>query len=128
MARCAAIKPNGERCRGDAMPGTDWCWSHDPAHAEQRRRQTSRAGKAGGRGRSGSSLQQIRARLEELAEQVLAGDVDRGAAAVAGQLFNTVIRARSVELKEREQEELVERLERLEAELELRERSNTWGA
>jgi broad specificity phosphatase PhoE len=128
LARCAAIKPNGERCRGDAMPGAEWCWSHHPDHAEQRRRQASRAGKSGGRGRPGVGLAQIRSRVVELAEDVLAGDADPRAAAVAGQLYNTALRARSVELQEREQLELVERLERLEQELELRERSNTWGA
>jgi len=110
------------------MPGAEWCWSHHPDHAEQRRRQASRAGKSGGRGRPGAQLAQIRARLVELAEDVLAGNVDPRAAAVAGQLYNTAIRARSVELAEREQLELVERLELLEAELELRERSNTWGS
>jgi hypothetical protein len=45
---------------------------------------------------------------------VIAGDVDRANAAVAGQLLNTYIRAVSVELKVREQQELIERLEELE--------------
>ncbi len=43
------------------------------------------------------------------------GRVDRGNAAVAGQLLNTVIRAVSVELKVREQEEIIGRVEELEA-------------
>jgi len=46
---------------------------------------------------------------------VLKGATDRQDAAVVGQLLNTVIRAVSVELKAREQGELIERLEALEA-------------
>ena len=49
---------------------------------------------------------------------MLAGDVDRTDASVVVQIFNTVIRAVSVELKAREQLELVERLEVLEEALE----------
>ncbi len=54
--------------------------------------------------------------------------MDRGDAAVVGQLLNTVIRAVSVELKAREQLELVERLEALEAALETRKEGRRWGA
>jgi hypothetical protein len=53
---------------------------------------------------------------------VLEGRVDRGDAAVAGQLLGTVIRAIGTELKVREQTELIERLEQLE---ELLEERNT---
>ncbi len=49
---------------------------------------------------------------------MLAGRVDRGNAAVAGQLLNTVIRAMGVELKVREQAEFEARLEELESLLE----------
>jgi len=59
---------------------------------------------------------------------VLEGNVDRADAAVAGQLLNTVIRAVSVEMKVREQEELVERLEALESALEQRKDGSRWGA
>lgn len=52
-----------------------------------------------------------------LAEQVLAGEVGRANAAVAGQLLNTVIRAVAVELKVREQQDLIERLEELEKQI-----------
>ena len=126
MARCQAIKANGERCSASAAPGVEWCWNHDPAHAEQRRRNASKGGRL--RHERGSDLRAIRERVEELAEQVISGELDKGRAAVAGQLYNVAIRCRAVELQEREQLELVERLERLEAELEVRERSDTWGS
>jgi hypothetical protein len=83
---------------------------HDPTRSEERRRAASRAGKA----KPSREIADIKARLSDLAEDVLAGEVDRANAAVAGQLLNTYIRAVSVELKVREQQELIERLEELE--------------
>jgi hypothetical protein len=49
---------------------------------------------------------------------VLEGNVERGVAAVASQVLNVYLRAVSVELKAREQLELIERLETLELALE----------
>jgi hypothetical protein len=57
---------------------------------------------------------------------VLEDKVEKGAAAVAGQLLNTYIRAVSVELKAREQLELIERLEALEGALERRRGGGVW--
>ncbi len=109
------------------MPDAEWCWSHHPDHAEARRRRASRGGKRGGRGRPLAELSDVKQRLSELADDVLEGKVDRGTAAVAGQLLNGVIRAVSVELKAREQLELIERLEALEEALE-RKGDSRWGA
>ncbi len=69
----------------------------------------------------------MKARLQTMIDDVRDGSMDRGDAAVCGQLYNTLIRAVSVELKLREQEQLVERLEQLERDLETRARSRTWG-
>jgi len=46
---------------------------------------------------------------------VLEGRQDKGVAAVASQVLNVYLRAISVELKVREQTEIIERLEALEA-------------
>jgi hypothetical protein len=51
-----------------------------------------------------------------------------GAGAVVSQTLNVYLRAISVELKAREQEELVVRLEALEEALESRKGSSRWGA
>lgn len=128
MARCAAIKPSGERCKVEAMPNSDRCWSHDPDKAEERRRRASKGGKRGGRGRPQAELATIKHKLLDLADDVLAGKVNRASVAVAGQLLNTYIRAVSVELKAREQMELMERLEALEAALENKKGDRRWGA
>lgn len=114
MARCAGTKRDGGRCTATVEPPNEYCWWHDPANADQRKRAAAKGGKS----KPNKELQDIKARLRELAEDVLAGNVDRANAAVAGQLLNTVIRAVGVELKVREQLDLIERLEELESLLE----------
>ena len=131
MARCAAIKANGERCKVEAIPDAEWCWSHHPDYEEQRRRRASKGGKRGGRGRPSVELVRLQARFEELAEKVLSGEVERGIGAVAGQLLNGARACVRDTLAAREQEELVARLEALEEGLERnanKERSGRYGA
>jgi hypothetical protein len=60
-----------------------------------------------------------------LTDDVLDGTQNRANAAVASQLLNTVIRAVGVELRVREQLELIDRVEELE---EIIERQNKRGA
>ena len=108
--RCSGITRSGTRCERSVEGPNGMCWLHDPTRSEERRRAASRAGKA----KPNREIADIKARLSDLAEDVLAGEVDRANAAVAGQLLNTYIRAVSVELKVREQQELIERLEDLE--------------
>jgi hypothetical protein len=75
-----------------------------------------------------AELHSVRDRLEILVDDVLEGRVDRGDAAVVGQLYNTLIRAISTEMKVREVTELVERLEDLEALAEQNgQRGRGWG-
>ena len=133
MARCAAIKADGERCKGKAMPGAEWCYSHDPDRREERRRNASRGGKRGGRGRSGYSpeLAEIKDLLKDLTDRVIFTEgtdyLPANHAAVAAQLINTRLRAVEVERKVRETEELEERLARLEEASEQRG-GRKWGA
>jgi len=60
------------------------------------------------------NLSNIKHRLEELAEDVIAGKVDRANAAVAGQLLNFAVGTIRAGLKAKEVEELEGRLEALE--------------
>ncbi len=124
MARCLGDKPDDTPCERIIPASQDYCYSHDPARQEERKRNASKAGKS----KPNRELQGIKARLSDLADDVLAGRVDRGSAAVAGQLLNTVIRAVSVELKVREQMELEARLEELEAALERQSERGRRGA
>lgn len=123
MAQCAGIKRDGGRCKAGVGEGEQWCYNHDPARHGERKRNASRAGKA----KPSRELAAINARLKELAEDVLERRVDRANAAVAGQLFNYVLRGISVSLKAREQEELIERIEALEEREREYQEGRRWG-
>ncbi len=127
MRGCSGITGAGERCKSIAITGSDYCHAHHPDRAERRRASARKGGKRGGRGRPVAELSELKRRLEGLAGAVLAGRVDRGDAAVAGQLLNYAIRAVSVGLKAKEVEELEQRLEELEGLLAQREEGRRWG-
>ncbi len=127
MNRCPGIKRDNSRCTVTVEPPQIYCWWHDPANAQTRKQAAAKGGKRGGRGRPQAELADLKTRLSDLADDVLAGRVDRGDAAVAGQLLNTVIRAVGVELKVREQLDHEARLEELEAMLERQNRSRAYG-
>jgi hypothetical protein len=122
MPRCSGIKRDGGRCA--AIVNGSYCYQHDPARADERSRNASKAA----RSKPSRELAGIKQRLSGLADDVLEGTTDRQDAAVVGQLLNTVIRAVSVELKAREQLELIERLEALEEALEQRKGEHRYGA
>jgi hypothetical protein len=129
MSLCSGIRADGGRCGAQAIRGAEYCVNHHPDYEDARRRRNSKGGKRGGRGRPSVELARLQARFEELAEQVLAGDVERGVGAVVGQLLNGARACVRDALTAREQEELVARLEALEGAL---ERSSgggrRWGA
>jgi hypothetical protein len=131
LAKCTGITQAGTACKGIPLDDSDYCYVHHPEHAEERRRHGSRGGKRGGRGRPSVELARLQARFEDLAEKVLSGEVERGIGAVAGQLLNGARACVRDTLAAREQEELVARLEELEAALERnanKERSGRYGA
>jgi hypothetical protein len=120
--QCTAVKRNTERCTLPANGPQGLCWAHDPANAEKRRRGASRGGKA----KANRELPSIKARLEDLTEQVLSGELPTGPAAVANQLINTRLRAIELERKIKETDELEARLEALERDG--KEGGSRWGA
>ena len=109
-AVCRANKRDGSPCTTPASGTNGYCWAHDPANAERRRTIAS----SGGRGRGGSELADLKKQIRDLAAEVLDGTADRGRAAVANQIYNTLIRAIEQERKIRETGELAERLEAME--------------
>src|SRR5215203_4127242 len=110
MAQCAGIKRDGGLCTVVVGPGQSHCYAHDPARANERRRNASRGGRAKGNG----ELTDLKKQIKDLAADVLEGKADRGRAAVVNQLWNTLIRAIEQERKLKELGELAERLEALE--------------
>ncbi|MDQ3637733.1 MAG: hypothetical protein M3426_07015 [Actinomycetota bacterium] len=128
MSVCSGIKADGGRCKGIAIGSSAYCYAHHPDHADARRRAARQGGKRGGRGRPQAELSDIKRRLSDLADGVLEERVDRGVGAVASQVLNVYLRAVAVELKAREQLEVVERLEALEEALERTQGGSRWQA
>ena len=115
MAVCSYLMPDGGRCRAAPMKGEAWCYVHHPDLAEKRRAASRRGGHRGGRGRPLAELADVKRQLRELADDVVAGRVDRANAAVAGQLLGAFLRAASVEMKVKELDEIEIRIAALEA-------------
>ncbi len=110
MPRCAASKPNGEPCERIVGASQRYCYAHDPARSEERRRNASRGGKSKGN----SEIADLKAQLRKLAADVLSGEVGRSEAAVVNQILNTRARLIELERKIKEAEELEARMEALE--------------
>ena len=122
--KCAGTKRDNSPCTATVEPPQRFCWWHDPGNADKRRRAASKAGKA----KPNRELASIKTRLSDLADDVLADKVEKGVAAVASQVLNVYLRAMSVELRVREQMELIERLESLEEGLEQQRGERRYGA
>jgi hypothetical protein len=100
---------------------------HSPDYTEERKRHGARGGRIGGRGRPQTEIARISARIEQIAEDVLSGEIDKGRGQISGQLLSYVLNGLKIGLAAREQEEIVGRLELLEQENEARKRGRAWG-
>jgi|SRR5215213_4710754 len=98
--------------------GTEWCWNHNPTTAATRRRNTSRGGRAGGRGRPSTELKELKRQFEEMAQKVLKKKIARADAAVAGQLLAQARMCIRDGLVAREQEDLIQQVEEMRQEIE----------
>jgi hypothetical protein len=114
VPQCSGIKRDGGRCTVIVQGSSQYCYQHDPARAEDRRRAASKAGKS----KPSRELVDIKQRLSSLAHDVLKGNVEKSTGAVVSQILNVYIRAIDVELKAVEQLELIQRLETLETNIE----------
>ncbi len=129
MPCCAFIKTGGERCGATAMKGYETCYGHREDLAEERKRNASKGGRTGGRGRGGSGeLQDLKKKISKVIDGVLDGSQDRGCAAVAIQGFNSLRGVLELERKVRELDELEARLAELEELLERQNGGKRWGA
>jgi hypothetical protein len=108
---CTATKRNGEPCTLPAIGKHGTCWAHSPETVEAQRRRAAR----GGRAKANRELPAIKALCEDLTEQVLAGKLETSRAIAVNQIANTRLRALELGRKITEQEDLLDRLERLES-------------
>ena len=122
---CPGIKRSGGRCTVGVRPGETWCYNHDPARTEERKRAASRAGRSAG----GREVRDLKRRISDVVDAVLEGSQDRGRAAVAIQGFNALRGTLELERKVRELDEIAGRLEALERAAEGNDRGGRrWGA
>lgn len=110
MPKCASYRPDGASCERIVGASQTYCYAHDPARAEARRRNASKAA----RSKPSRELVELKAQLGELADAVLAGELDKGAAAVVNQLLNTKVRVIALERDVRAQEDFEARIAELE--------------
>jgi hypothetical protein len=124
MRQCAGIKRDGGRCEavvtGEQSP---FCYHHDPDRQHQRQRNAAR----GGRAKASGEIARVKANLQALADATLGGAVDKGVAAVVGQVWNVYLSAVRTELKVKEVLELEQRLEEVEEILRQR-KDDRWRA
>ena len=123
MPRCSHTYADSSKCRRIVSAEQKYCYSHDPLRAGERKRNAARGGKA----KASGELGRVKARLQTLADMVEGGQMNRADAAVISQIWGTYLRAVSVELKAREQMELIERLEMLEGSLQANAAHNNGG-
>ena len=124
MPRCSYTYEDFSQCRRIVSAEQEYCYSHDPARASERKRNAAR----GGRAKASGELGRVKARLHTLADMVEEGQMDRADAAVISQIWGTYLQAVSVELKVREQLEITERLEMLEESLQANAAPNNGGS
>lgn len=124
MPRCAGIKRDGGRCTATVEPPQRYCWWHDPANAEKRRRSASKAA----RSKPSREIKDLKRRISEVVDAVLDGSQDRGRSAVGIQGFNALRGVLELERKVRELDEIAERLEALERASEGGKGGRRWGA
>lgn len=97
------------------MKGFDTCYGHREDLTEERKRNASKGGNIGGRGRPGhGEIARLRKQLKDLTARVVDGELETSRGAVANQLIGTQVRLLEFERRLRELEEVEERLEALE--------------
>jgi hypothetical protein len=128
MRTCSGIRTDGGRCQAQPMRNSEYCLNHDPSRAEENRRRSSKGGKRGGRGRPRVEVTNVKTQLQELADAVRDNEINRADAAVVSQILNVLLRAITIEVQLREQEEFAQRLEALEAALAHRKGRPPYGA
>jgi hypothetical protein len=117
MPRCAATKLDGSPCERIVGASQSYCYAHDPANADKRKRDAAKAGRSTPNG----ELKELKGLLKRLTQQVLSGELQTSSVAVANQLINTRLRALELERKWKEIAEFEARLEAVEGVLKRRD-------
>lgn len=98
---CQAVKPDGSRCQAAALPGTDFCFFHDPSKADERREAQSLGGQqnrmktldASAPDMKVEDCQDVVKLISKTINQVRKGQIYPRVANAVGYLANVLIRA-----------------------------------
>ena len=137
MGICTASKRNGEPCTLPAIGKRDTCWAHSPETAEARRKRASRGGK-------GKAARRVAGLWDKVEDVIVGVEAERLSPSQGNTMlkgFSTLIALdrldverseleiaeRRLELDIEERQDLRERLEELEALMQVR-KDNRWGA
>ena len=112
MVICRATKADGEPCTLPANGKQGFCWAHDPARAEQRRRRASRGGKA----KANRELVILKEEIKKVIADVRVGELDRNDAGVMIQGYRTLRDYIALERQIKETDELAAEIEELKRE------------
>jgi hypothetical protein len=113
MSRCTSLTRNGDQCALAAPPGSAYCYGHDPDRANERSRNAAKAARAK---HAPSEMAAIKAELRDVIGAIRGGQIARSTATPLVMAYNTLLRAVEIERRIEEDEELLARLEALEAE------------
>src|SRR5579863_2678940 len=97
---CSAIKPDQSNCQAPALPGSEFCFFHDPSRAEKRRQAQAQGGSQNRMKTLEDSAPDVKvedcgdaiALLEQTISQVRRGEIDPRVANSVGFLANILIR------------------------------------
>ena len=114
MSTCPGITRAGTRC-AVVVKGSQstYCYQHDPANRERRSRAASKAARSKG---VAPGLLEVQESLRKLYEDLLEGAIDKGVASVGAQVLGVLVRSFEVQRRQREQDEVLARIEALERE------------
>lgn len=82
------------------MQGYEHCYGHRPDLVQERRRNASKGGKSGGRGRPRTETNALKKEIRSVIGGVLAGSIPQGRGAVILQGFNTLLRVHELERRQ----------------------------
>jgi hypothetical protein len=111
MPRCSGFKADNSPCERIVGESQEYCFSHNPDHADERKRNASKAG----RSKSNRELRDVRRQLQEITDQTLSGKLDTKRATAATQALQAKIRAVEVERRLEELYEVEQALQELES-------------
>jgi hypothetical protein len=125
--KCAAITAGGGKCKRNADHPSNYCYSHDPERAAERKKYAAQGGvMKHKRATISAELTRLQGVFERLASDVLSGEQDRADVAVAVQALNGARGCIVAGLKAKEQEEMAAEIAEISAALQ--ERGIRWRA